>query len=294
MLKSLVVFFLALILLGFFLPQIASTFFVKPYLEKRMEGKLEIKKVSLSWFGPQKFEGVHWTKGGIQATTEELQITTSLIDFFKEHPLTIKDPLTIKMPLTPELSAYMLKDINPLFITSFQSNQPVVLTVSEKNFSFPLPFSIEKLKAEGTLELGQVKCQNGKTLASILNLLSVAEANQMSVWFTPLAFTIENGILNTERMDALLANQIHVCTWGKIDLNQDQVFVNLGLPADTLENAFGLKNLAPESVLKIPIRGSTKDPQIDKKRALAQVAKMLFFKSDEAPPPKLPFPWEKK
>ena len=37
-------------------------------------------------------------------------------------------------------------------------------------------------------------------------------SNRVNLWLTPVLFHLEKGILETERMDALLADSIHVCT----------------------------------------------------------------------------------
>jgi hypothetical protein len=141
----------------------------------------------------------------------------------------------------------------------------------------------------------------------------LSKTKQMSVWFTPLSFSIENGVLHSGRMDALIANSVHLCTWGSIDLQTQKLHMYLGIPADTLKSAFGLKNLSANYVLKIPIRGSVKDPDLKTNSATAKIAAMVaaqqipkkgavlgglvnaFAQSKEEkdiPPAKHPFPWE--
>src|SRR3990167_1108861 len=76
--------FLLLILLGvvFFFPAIASTPLGKPYvvkiLEKRLQGKVEVDTVRLSWLGPQKFHNLHFTTQEIQGQIEDFEIQAPL------------------------------------------------------------------------------------------------------------------------------------------------------------------------------------------------------------------------
>lgn len=398
-----IILFLLLIALIFFLPQLASTSLGKPFfvriLEKRTYGRIDIGSMRFSWFGPQTFRQVQWTRNNFTGTVEELQIDapfwsfsgpfhlkngtvssrdgkteriegeiegdgfqltgtlknlpldpqltpilgptldlvgtiqlkpgqktidltlssanlqTKLSGFLTEHAITLREPLTATLRLTPALSTLLLKDANPLFLTGVASKNPVTLQIEPKDFLFPLPFSLERLIAAGVLDMGQVQCQNGKSLAALISLLKATpllDAKQMNVWFTPISFRIEGGQVQTERMDALLADSIHICTWGRIDLIRDQIHMFLGLPADTLQKSFGIQNLSPNYVLKIPIRGSTKEPDIatgpaaakigaliaagnvPKKGWLGGIANLFSNPKEDAdvPPAKRPFPWE--
>lgn len=255
-------------------------------------------------------------KGTIHLDISAANLKTSLNGFLTEQALTLQDPLTAHIRLTPALSALLLKDANPLFLTSIESNNPVTLRIEPKDFAFPIPFSLEKLKVgQATLDLGQTKCRNGKSLATLIALLKapdLSNAKQMSAWFTPISFQIDRGIVKTGRMDALLADSIHICTWGDIDLIKDRLKMVLGLPADTLKRSFGIENVPDNYVLKIDVRGSTQEPEILKVAAAAKIAALIaangapkktFFgkfaelfshskEEKDVPPPHRPFPWE--
>ncbi len=427
--KWLAAFFVVLLILAF-LPKIASTPLGKPLFVKALERKtntqVTVDKLSLSWFGPQKFHHVTFTHDSVTGTVEDfeidapfwsfsgafrlkngsivyrggrveniegqiegndfelngvtmqghmslkgqvyskihfniqidiqnfplvvldqrldqilgptlnlkgtvrlepsdgridLEVSTAnlkshLIGVLSEHSVTLSEPLVASIRLTPELSSLLLKDANPLFLTGVEAKNPVTLRIEPNDFYCPLPFSLEKLNVgQATLNLGQVRCQNGKSLAAIITLLKatrLSEAATMNAWFTPITFHIHDGILDADRMDALLADSIHVCTWGSVNLIKDELHMNLGLPADTLKQSFGIATLSDSYVLKIPIRGTTKDPDIVKGPAAAQIAALIagnqipkkgFFgglaelfshpKEDkDIPPAKHPFPWE--
>ena len=160
--------------------------------------------------------------------------------------------------------------------------------------------------------MGQIHCTNGGSLSALISLFKnkfLFGTKEMTIWFSPLYFRLQNGLLQTSRMDALVADTIHICSWGNIDWIHDRLDMNLGLPADTLKSAFGIDPLPREYVLKIPISGSTQNPKLATGTALAKIAALLaaqktphklsngilniFTQSDaDVPPPNHPFPWE--
>lgn len=255
-------------------------------------------------------------KGNIDLTIRSANLETHLQGFLTEHSITLDKPLVASLRLTPEMSSLLLKDANPLFLTGIAAENPITLRIEPKDFSFPLPYSLEKLKVgQATLDLGKVKCQNGNSLRTIIAILKAdrfSDVSQMNAWFTPVTFRIDRGTLEAGRMDALLADSIHICTWGNIHLIQDQLDMFLGIPVDTLHKSFGINNLTPNYVLKVQIRGTTKEPDIVKGPAIAKIAALIAagqiskkgFLGDfvnliskpkeekDVPPPKHPFPWE--
>jgi hypothetical protein len=252
------------------------------------------------------------TDGPIDLALTSQNITTQLYGTLTQHAITLREPLIANIQLTPELSALLLRDANPLFLTGLTAKNPIALNVATQDAHFPLPFSLQKLSAQGTLDLGQTVCQTGASLASIISLLKGTPSDQLNAWFTPLPFHLAHGTLETGRMDVLLADSIHICTWGDIDLIHDEVHMFLGLPAGALRKSFGIRNLPDTYVMKLPIRGSTRDPEIVKGPAITKIAALvasqqiskkgylgniadLFSRpkdDSEAPAAHRPFPWE--
>jgi hypothetical protein len=238
---------------------------------------------------------------------------------FDAHAITLLKPLTASFQITPLLSEALLRNANPLFLTGIQSRSPATLTISPENFSFPRSFSLSKLQiGHATLDLGQTRIQNGPSLTSLIRLLKsdrLSNSREINAWFTPLDFSLKNGLLTTERMDLLLADSVHLCTWGSIDIGDDRIDMILGIPADTLSSAFGLRNLPSSYVLKVQVRGPTENPEFVTGPAAAKIAALLATQTipvkkgplggilgivgnaaasdGDAPPPKRPFPWEK-
>jgi hypothetical protein len=255
-------------------------------------------------------------EGALDVVANASHFQMHLKGLFKENNLTLEEPLIASFQLTPELSALLLKEANPLFLTGLSAEKPLTLRIEPKGFSFPLPFSLEKLKVgEATLNPGRIQCQNGQSLSTLISLFnnsSLSHPSEMNIWFGLATFHIEKGILKADRVDALIADSIHVCTFGTIDLIHDRLDMILGLPADTLRAMFGIQNLPPDYVLKIQVRGTTKEPELVKGPAIAKIAALiaanqlpsqgilgelgsLFSRpkvDPDIPPPKRPFPWE--
>ncbi len=256
-------------------------------------------------------------KGLVDLTVESAHLKTQLKGILTPNGIALAEPLYASIHLTPEVSSLLLKKANPLFITGLSAENPVTLQIETAGFFFPIPYSLESLKVgKATLDLGKIQAQNGPTLATIISLLKanlLSNASQMNIWFTPVTFQMDAGILKAGRLDALLADSIHICTWGNIDLLKDRLDMILGVPADTLKRAFGIKNLPENYVLKLDIKGTTQSPDINQGAAAAKIAALLatgqipkkgifggiaefFSRKEDAdiPLPKRPFPWEER
>ena len=74
---------------------------------------------------------------------------------------------------------------------------------------------LPKCKASGNLYLGQLKCESNKSLSALTSLLEAKRSKQMTVWFAPFDFHLDQGLLNMGRLDFLLGNAVHLCIWEK-------------------------------------------------------------------------------
>ncbi len=89
--------FLFLATLGFFLPQIASTYFgkkqVEAHLTRHLGGTVHVESICLKWWGEQVCKNVSWTdpKNGITSSADTILITANLLDClqYKEKPLEV-------------------------------------------------------------------------------------------------------------------------------------------------------------------------------------------------------------
>lgn len=253
-------------------------------------------------------------RGNLDLNLSSPNFQTRLLGSIQNNALMLSEPLTASFRLTPEASALLLKDPR----ASFASETPITLRVDPKDFYYPLPFSLEKLKIhKATLDLGKVRCPNNPSLSMVMILLkadALARASEVTAWFSPVTFQIDQGLFEMGRMDCLLSNTIHLCGWGRVDLLKNRLQLTLGLPADTLRQAFAIKSVDDQYVLKIEVRGTCQEPEIVKGPAVAKIAALVaagqlpkkgllgeltdFFpklKMDkDVPPAKRPFPWEKR
>jgi hypothetical protein len=241
--------------------------------------------------------------------------------------LLLDEAIYAQMKITPEISRLVLKEVNPLNLSYLYSKDPVTLEIPAKGFYLPFyPLNLEKMAIpEATIELGKVFCRNEGNVNIALGLLKTKQFEQnreLMLWFAPIDISIQKGNASMDRTEILLADTYDICTWGKIDLVKDYVDMYLGLTAQTLERAFGIKNLPENYVLTIPMRGPADNVQINSGKATAKVALLLAWQqkniagafgrspagaivgellgkvatlpdSDaKVPPPKHPFPWE--
>ena len=242
-------------------------------------------------------------------------IDSSINGNIVNHDLTLLQPLTATLHLTPEFSQWILRDVNPLLVTGVEAKSPIHLRIEPSQFRCPLfPFQLEHLQiGQGTLDIGQLRCLNEGSLAALMSFLknkTFSSSQEMNIWFTPLFFSLRDGILKTSRIDFLIDQTIHLCSWGNIDYLRGQLDMFVGLPAETLQQSFGIGKLPSDYVMKIALTGTMKNPKLATHAAAAKIAALLttqqssyswltngilgiFDSSDDSvPPPHRPFPWE--
>lgn len=246
---------------------------------------------------------------------------------FRQGVLTLTDPFQLHLDLTPASSRMLFGEVNPLSLSSVRSEGPITLEITPDQFSYPLfPADISKIQVgKSRLELGKLFCKNEGNVQVTLGLLKLGQyqsGDDLKLWFAPLDFQIQNGVLNCERTELLIADQIQVCLWGNVDFPAHSIDAVLGLTASCLQKAFGIKDLPKNYVLQIPLRGTLTDVQINKGAATAKIGALLLWQQkgaiagkaggpagailgemlnkmgplpggdQKAPPAKRPFPWE--
>ncbi len=252
----------------------------------------------------------------------------SLTAAWQKSTLGLVKPLYAQMDLTKESSTQLLKEINPLSISSLQSDHPLTIEIAPVGFSASFfPFNINTLSIEKCrIELGQIHCQNEGNLNVALGLLkqNIMPSSTLDLWFTPIDLYLKGGSLQIERTEILVQNTLEICSWGNIDFIHDHISMILGLTPQCLKKAFGIKNLPPNYVLQIPMEGPIDDVKIDTARATNKVTALLLWQKAasaasekggavggffgdllgkaallpdndaKSPPPKQPFPWDKQ
>jgi hypothetical protein len=191
--------------------------------------------------------------------------------------LTLNKPLKWNFLLTPELRDIFIKKKIPILRSVIQGEGPISLTIHPNGFSCSLnPFDASTIQIEkGSLELGKIQFQNEGDISSILNLISPIEEKQFTLWFTPLYFQMNKGVIQLGRFDFLVANLYQLASWGRIDLKNHQSSLILGITSQSLNYAFGIKGLKEDYILQIPLREKNGRIEIDKKQAVARISALL-------------------
>jgi len=254
--------------------------------------------------------------GSLQETTGTLdldltspQLQTQIRAFFTPDAIGLREPVTVACYLTPEFTQAITEGA-----LSLQSRTPARLQIEPECCVIPRPFSLGKLRVkQATLDLGQIILQHANLapLASLLKTDSLT-ASQIDMWLTSVDWSLQEGIFTMGRIDALLADSIHLCAWGKANLQKQTLDMIFGIPADTLSKTLRMKSLPSNFVLQIPVTGPMRQPNIDTTSAGAKMAILIAgnraqsqggifggiagiiskMSQEKSPPPKRPFPWE--
>jgi hypothetical protein len=252
---------------------------------------------------------------------------TSLTGQLVEGILTIDETIYAQAQISPELSRLLIKSVESFPIAAFSAKNPIAMQIDADGFSFPIfPFDRSKINMPAVrLELGQIACQNKNSLSTLLNLFkSQQRQKETTAWVAPMDLCVKNGMIDCKRTEILVSDTFDVAVWGKIDLVNNSVDMDLGLTADCLKTAFKIDNLPQNYVLQLPIKGKIEEININSVAATTKIAALLAWqqkalagkigkgngrvilegllnglaslpdKNSEAPPAKHPFPWEKE
>ena len=206
----------------------------------------------------------------------------SLKGKLQKGALILEQPLHAQGTVTAEISHLFLKEVNPLSISYIYSQAPITLEVSPADFYLPLyPYDPARVNiSQARIELGQIYCRNEGNINTALALLKskqFAKDREMMLWFAPIDLHITQGIVDIERTEVLIANTFDIAIWGKFNMPKSYIDMLLGLPAPTLQKAFGIKGLPENYVLTIPMKGPSSNVQIDTGKATAKVALLLAW-----------------
>lgn len=265
--------------------------------------------------------------GPVSATINSPNARVFLSGDITKGFLRLKDTFHAQIQITPQVSQLILKEVNPFDLSSFYSQDPLTVEILPENASLPLfPFDLAKLSLPNIkIELGKIYCKNEGNVNITLGLLKSQELGRdqdLNLWFAPIDLHIQQGLIDLERTEILLNHTFDIALWGKLNLVQDTIDMLLGLTANTLRKAFGVKNLPENYVLTIPLRGKMDNVKIDTGKATGKIALLLAWQQADAagafaggpagaivggllskmttlpdkdakvPPAKHPFPWE--
>lgn len=247
-----------------------------------------------------------------------IQVKSSLRAEISDHVMTLTAPWISTLSMSDSLRSALLEKMQSQWITDFQPKNPIILQIFPENFRCSLfPFQFNKLQiGNGSLNLGKVLIQSDPSTRFLMKLLKgQGIANPILFWFTSLPFHLENKMLSLGRVDALLSQSIHLCTWGEVNLSTEKLHMFLGIPIATLQNILDISIFPSNYVFKIPITGSLTRPKFNTGPAFGKIATMAASKQiptmpgkifgglvntivqaqdqNDVPEPQRPFPWER-
>ncbi len=196
--------------------------------------------------------------------------------------------LTLSKRLRAELMA--TKELSQLFFTdgtSVISLLPATLEVAVEGFALPLfPFVPSGFYAPHVaLDLGKLLCSNGsnfKITSGLLKNSQLATEGSIPLWTAPTDLHINKGIIDLERMEMLLGGSYQLALWGQIDLVKRWADLKLGIPAITLQRAFGIPKLPPSYIISLPLTGSLDAPKLDTSSATSSIVALMIWQQKGA------------
>lgn len=238
--------------------------------------------------------------------------SVNIVGAIQQGALTLHEPLTVDMAMTPELGEYVIDDIIPLLSSAQVADSRILLTVDPKGTSIPMrPFSIDRVNVgSGTINLNKIYFTPQGYLGEVLALLNIYPESNFMVWFTPLYFHVQNGTLQIERMDMLVAERYPIATWGKVDFPDNRVRMTVGVSLKALGFNSDESKLNQNYLLQIPLKGSVDHPKLDKGKVAAKLSALAalssggspgvaigtiidtILSSNVPPPTTQPFPWD--
>lgn len=191
--------------------------------------------------------------------------------------LFLNSPFFAECSVTPELGRSILQDVFPLLSGISAADQPLQISIDHRGFYFPVrDFDFRRLSIQNaSISLGKVKFTNQGQLGEILSLLTPPDSELITVWFTPLYLSLTEGNLTLRRIDMLISDRFPIATWGNVNFIKDRVDLVIGLSGYALSHAFSLGPLDPNDFLQIPLRGTTSNAAIDKRKATARISALV-------------------
>lgn len=224
--------------------------------------------------------------GPVHFNLNSSHIRTSLSGKLTDGMLTLDEPVYAQALISSKLGRFLLKNADHFPISAVSAKNPIALQIDPSEAAFSIyPFDVSKINLPKVhIELGQVVCRNKGNLKLILNLLKAQEKHkEMNVWFAPIDLHVKNGIIDCERTEMLVADTFDVATWGKLDLVKDHAHLMLGFTADCLNRAFGIKDLPPNYVLQLKLKGKIGDIKINTSKAATKIASLLAWQHKAVP-----------
>ena len=200
---------------------------------------------------------------------------------WNQGSLTLREPLMAEVQPTPEFGRLVLARVHPLFETLRGGKEPFRFVMPAEGVLIPLiDFDLKNVRVpEMRLSLGRVELASGWLLQGLVTLgqrfgTLRSVGDRWPAEFTPAVVSVADGQLTfTRRMDVLLGDQMHLATWGAMDLVTQRADLVLGVMPLTLRSVFSVA-AAEDDALRIALRGQPGPGAVDFSRIGIELARL--------------------
>ncbi|MFZ4099363.1 MAG: hypothetical protein ACOYKZ_03435 [Chlamydiia bacterium] len=185
----------------------------------------------------------------------------------------LSKPWLTTWTISPEISDLHAKKFSNL-IKSFPPNQMVASWIHPQGFygRWKPPYMHSVVIPKGMLDLGQIQLTSTELVRGMLDFLKAQKTSKtMELWATPLYFSIDDGSLTLQRVDARIDRSTEICLWGGLNLDLGALSMQIGFPAGALA-ALALATLPEGGLMTVGLQGTLADPKVDWSAAAAKLA----------------------
>jgi hypothetical protein len=211
----------------------------------------------------------HSNEGSFIANLSSVTAQASVQAIFTPTSVTLTAPFSANGPIPLSIRTELAKK-------GISLKDPVSIQVANDSFYMSRPFALDTLQiSSASVNLGRIAVQKPAkfdSIATFLKMPQLSNPNQLDIWLTPADFSLQDGLVQLERVDFFLAQSLHLCCWGQMDLSKERLSMTLGIPADALAQTGLLSNIPSDYVLQVPVSGTFENPKFDTKTAALQIA----------------------
>ncbi len=214
--------------------------------------------------------------GPVKMTVNGTEGSLNLDGTLKDGFLLLNTPLQMTVKITESFKMNFLEK-NNLLKNIIEAKNPAKIIFEPDQFKIPVfPYRQQDISiGKGTLDLGQIVCKNAGELLQFTNLIFPLNQDVFTIWFTPLHFSILQGIVDLKRCDILISNRYTLAFWGKDNLMKNEGDLILGIPNRTLQFAFNLPDLNENYMLHIPFKIRKGHLELDKGLLTGRISALM-------------------
>ena len=256
---------------------------------------------------------VEKSQGKITMDVDASACRANFAGIISNEVLYLEKPLKATFTVTPQLNDVLEKSAKLVVVAM---EKPITLYIHDEGFNVSLKdLHIKNMSFKyGQLDLGKILCKNVGSTSEVGGLFKAESKGNVSLWFAPAGFNMNRGKMYVDRTEILYNKAYQVCLWGNIRFPKRYVAMTLGLTAQALRLALGIKGINDDYVLKVPVEGPFGNVEIDTGAATGKIAFLVARKQiapkagiwgqvlgavgdladdqSDVPPPKTPFPWQ--